>query len=44
MTNSPHTYPCAKLEKKNVSEKKEKKRKSRSKGEPQFGEAPERLE
>lgn len=43
MTKLPHTYPCAKLEKM-VSEKKEKKRKSRSKGEPQFGEAPERLE
>lgn len=43
MTNMPHTYPCAKMEKM-VSEKKKKKRKRRSIGEPQCGEAPERLE
>lgn len=43
MTNLPHTYAGAKLEK-NAIRKKEKKRKSRSMAEPQFGEAPERLE
>lgn len=46
MTNLPHTHPCAKLEKNGIrkKKKKEKRRKSRSTGEPQFGEAPERLE
>lgn len=43
MTNLPHTYTCANLEKM-VSEKKGEEKKSRSTGEPQFGEAPERLE